>query len=329
MVVAQIASILLNGGWLPIIVSPRDGPMGDVLRRSGAAVIVDPWEPVRSTLLQRLAQRATVAVCNTIDTAAAALVVAPHTPTLLYVHEVSLLKQRIDEPVVRAAVTAVEMVWAGSPMCQSLLLPVRPNAIVVPYGLEPLADGPEHVSFGIFKVGVFGSVEARKGQDLAIAGYAALSAADRSRLELNLFGRSLDPSFAAKVTASAAEHGVRLLGELDRDAYIAAMQAMDAVLISSRDDTLPLVSIDALGLGKMLLLMPSVGTSAWLEDGRNVMIASETTSHGVTQLLERALRCRNDAPRFRQAAQQAHRQHFSLSAFRNRLMSTIIAMGTR
>ena len=319
LLVFEMARLLLLDGYVPIVVSPVGGPFAARLREIGVRVLVDPSVNDTPAWLLKLTDHVRWIVCNTIDTAGVAGAVAHRRPTLWYLHEVSLLEQRLTRADVRAAIQAVSLLWAGSALCGDKLRTLRSSVTIVPYGVAPLGTPPEIAPAQPLKVGVFGSIERRKGQDLAVAAMALLSKDERQQIALTLYGRILEPAFAEPVLKQAAELGIRYAGELNHQAYNTAITTTDAVLVSSRDDTLPIVSIDALGSGRMLLLSPHVGTAAWLEPGVSVLVAPDGTPSGFAALLRSALARTGEAPAIGGAARRAFDSHFSREAFHQRL----------
>ena len=76
----------------------------------------------------------------------------------------------------------------------------------------------------------------------------------RSRVELRLFGRTLDQSFRDHIEQVAGgDSSVVFFAEVDHDECLRQMAACDVILVSSRDDALSFVGLDALSLGKPLV----------------------------------------------------------------------------
>jgi glycosyltransferase involved in cell wall biosynthesis len=169
-------------------------------------------------------------------------------------------------------------------------------------------------------IGVFGSIEPRKGQDLAILGLLELSDNERSGFELRLFGRTLDHVFAnALVNISAGVDSVKFGGELLPESYIEEISKVDIVLVPSRDDTLPLVSLDALAKAKILIVSATTGTSEWLEDRESAMILRYNSPSEISETL-RDLRSNPDrAEKIRIAGRKIFEREFSWEIFTARI----------
>ncbi|WP_375402487.1 glycosyltransferase [uncultured Sphingomonas sp.] len=324
--VGEMARIVRDAGYTPVVVSSVDGPLARDLRAAGLPVLVDLKLGEGPGWLLQLADGASAAICNTVDTAGVAEALTRSLPTLWYLHEVGLLKSRFADNALRSVLVGVSRVWAGSPLCAQQFVAHRPDVEVVPYGVVPLGPPPVEPARSPLRISVFASVEPRKGQDLAVQAYASLSPAERRSIVLTLYGRTLDRTFAAGVLAQARALGVVHGGELDRAGYADALLRADAVLVPSREDTLPLVSLDALAAGRMLLLAPSVGTVVWLTPGVDSLAAEATSVDGVADLLRAALARAPDAAAIGAAARGTFDAHFSPETFRARLLATVAAL---
>lgn len=306
-----------------MVMSPLSGPMMADFKQAGILVIVSPRPSAWARNIRRMAPIFDAAICNTVDTADAVHLLAPIVPTLWYLHEISLIEERLEHPAVTLSMQAAQCVWAGSPPCANLVKSLRPDVEVVPYGLTPLPEYP-CLQGEPFRIGVFGSIERRKGQDLVLAATTLLPENVRSGIHLNFFGRALDPDIGKMVSDAANDSPmISYYRELDRNGYIDKMNEVDAVLVSSRDDTLPLVSLDALGLGKILLLAPTVGTKEWLTDGTDCIIGEETTVQGMADLIERGYLSKDRGMAFERAAKASFEKNFSVSRFNVRLENAL------
>jgi glycosyltransferase involved in cell wall biosynthesis len=325
----EMALMLRGDGHEVALLSPFPGPILTDVLDAGIHVIIDR-DLASSSWLPDLAKRARLVVCNTVETRDVVRRVSPLAPVLWYLHEVSLLEERLKEAATLDAIAATGVLWAGSALCGDIVRPVRSDVGIVPYGIEapPFAPPPGGERF---TVAVLGSIESRKGQDLAVAAMTMLPPSIRDRIQLQLFGRVLEPVFAHEVMTQVDGVAVRYGGELDKAGVTSAMQSADAILVPSRDDTLPLVSLDTLGLGRMLLLAPTVGTTAWVTDGLDALIAPSTDARGIAELLGRAFALweGGEAPAMGAAARATFTKHFSIPAYRSKLNEALATLSSR
>lgn len=311
----DIARALQKLKYTVVVVSQSDGPLRRDFEELGFEVIIDVRPQRKNRYLRDLAQQAEIAVANTVICAPIVAAWAPLVPTCWYLHELSVMENllragAIDEPLANAA-----RIWVGSELCAKIVRKNRRDVIVMPYGVDPL-EGSTIKTSGSLEIAVFGSIEPRKGQDLALAGLKLLPSADRENIHLTLFGRPLDAKFFARIIEECrGSEKVTYGGELDREDYYRTIASVDAVLVCSREDTAPLISIDALSAGRMLLLTRDVGTSAWLTDDVDALIESKANPEAMRNLYVRALARRSDANELGQAAQHCFERNFSRAAF--------------
>jgi glycosyltransferase involved in cell wall biosynthesis len=311
----EMTRALAGNGYRVAVVAMAGGPMREEFEAAGGHIFIDVRPRARRSYLQRLAESASVAVVNTIACAPLAHGWIPHAPVIWYLHEISLLKRTLDEARVRDSLLNAAEVWAGSELCAGIVRSLRADVRVFPYGVEAIRAEPLRDVTQV-TIGVFGAVEPRKGQDLAIGGFKRLDFTERAQLRLRLFGRVLHRKFAESLLSEVALlDRVSYEGELDRQRYCTTMGEIDAVLVPSRDDTLPLVSLDALSAGRLLLLTRAVGTSDWLEDGRDALIEDNPSEEAIAQLFRRALAARPHATVFSRAARATFDRQFSPTAF--------------
>jgi len=146
-------------------------------------------------------------------------------------------------------------------------------------------------------IGVFGTYEERKGQDLAVGGMLRLPRELQMRAELRFFGRSFKLSespdkyrFRVGVEQSAGGNSsIVFFGEVDHAECLSQMAACDVILIPSRDDAMSFVGLDALSLGKALVCTRTTGVSEYLQDGQSVLIVRENTPEEISRVLARVI----------------------------------------
>ncbi|TPG08132.1 glycosyltransferase family 4 protein [Sphingomonas oligophenolica] len=323
-VVLEIATTLQAAGYAVTLVSMADGPMRDDFEAIGINVLIDCYPTVRKGYLARLAAVADIAIANTVVTAPIVAAWAPHVVTAWYLHEISLLEAMLADGSIAAPLAGATSIWAGSEMCARIVRPVRPDVAVFPYGMAPIGAPASPRAPGRYRIAVFGSIEPRKGQDFVVDAVVLLDDVLRRKVSIDFYGRVLDADFARAIKARAEPYrAIRFMGEVDRTAYLDALRGVDAVLVSSRDDTLPLVSIDALSAERVLMLVPSVGTTAWLNDDVDSLIAQETSAKGIAGLIARAVESSDRASGMGMAARRVFDREFSQAAFRTKLLTEL------
>jgi len=283
-------------------------------------VIIDERLLLRDPWLRNFASNFDRVICNTIVCWPAVEQLAGLGGLVWYVHESEALSRLArDFPELVATLRKEVPILVPSPLVERALLAQSITSRVIPYGSEDHPAGwnsfETHGS-GKIVIGVFGSYESRKGQDLAVRGMLSITDDLRGRAEMRLFGRTLEPRFREDIEASAGgDTSISFFGEVDHDECLRQMAATDIILIPSRDDPLPFVSLDALALGKPLVCSATTGTSAYLRQDKSGLILHQNTPEEIGSALGRLI----IDPRLRQTlgigARELYRQMFTREAF--------------
>jgi GT2 family glycosyltransferase len=297
----DVARALRNAGHFVVVASPSDGPYRERLRNIGVDVIVDELLLRQDRNVFDLARNFDKVICNTIVCWPAVAQLHEAVDIYWYVHESELIRKFAEDiPEFVALLKKGIPIWADSRLASRFLSMYDAAHSVIEYGIEDhragLRPAPRHYAEKVV-IGVFGTYERRKGQDLAVGGMLGLSHELQMRAELRFFGRTLDHRhfpeehrFRGDVERSATgNRSIVFFGEVDHDECLRQMAACDIILIPSRDDAMSFVGLDALSLGKALVCSRTTGVSEYLQDGRSVLILHENTPEEISRVLARAI----------------------------------------
>ena len=201
------------------------------------------------------------------------------------------------------------------------------TAQIIEYGIEDPDErrrGAPSDDAGKVVIGVFGSYELRKGQDLAVAGMLCVPRELRNRAELRFFGRTLDAAFRGNLEQIAGdERSIAFFGEVSHRECLNQMAACDVVLAPSRDDPLPFVTLDAPSLGKTVVCSHSTGTSAYLQEGQSGLILRENTPEEIGRVLARLIADAELRAKLGKGAQSVSQRTFSMRNFTEKLHAAL------
>ena len=333
----DVARILCDAGHFVVVVSPSDGPYRARLRNVGIDVIViDPdnerarWTPEllfrKGSDVLDLAREFDKVICNTIECWPIVAQLRETNTVYWYVHESESIHQMAaDTPELVPVMSNDVTFLAPSHLPAKALAEYGVKAHIVGYGVDHRPDSTFHFGGdGKVVIGVFGSYEPRKGQDLAVKGMMSLPQQLRGQAELRLFGRTLDAKFRRDVEQIASgDPSVVFFGEVDHDECLRQMAASDVILVPSRDDPLPFVTLDALSLGKALVCSDTTGTSAYLQQGISGLILRENTPAEIAETLTRLIGNPQLRKRLATGARHVYEQNFTVSAFAAKLFSAL------
>lgn len=320
-VVLDMARVLVGAGDFVVVASRRDGPMRRRMNALGVPVIVDSRLFDAEPAVADLGRNFDLVIANTVVTWPAVRQLAPLTDVRWYFHEVEQVhRTAAEQPLFEDTLHRARELWVGSALSAEALAAHGAHARVLAYGVDDLGSAPVPAHGGV-RIGVFGAIERRKGQDLAVQAFRRLPPELRRGAELHLWGRELEVDFAADLRREVArEPDIHLRGELDHAAYLEALRGCDVVLVPSRDDTLPLVSLDALASGRVLVCSRRVGTSDYLESGASGLVAEGPAPEMLAAALAPALADPDARVRLGRGARAVFEREFTHAAFERKLL---------
>jgi glycosyltransferase involved in cell wall biosynthesis len=253
------------------VASPEDGALREAYRASDIPVVIEPrvlthWPEARRLLgAFDLVVPNTVLGWNVVLSARSAEV-----PCVWLVHE-----SRFGEDLAAGSRGCADAFQAAG----AVVFPSRSAArlyerffdgapgLAVYYGIDdpaaqqvvtpPFFRDPSHL-----RLVQVGTVEHRKGADVLVAALRLMPAAVVETTDVLFVGRLHELDYVGRVRAAA--HGlpnVKFVGEVSRSEVLGYMSCADAVVCSSRDETGPIVVIEAMALGKAVV-STKVGAAA-------------------------------------------------------------------
>ncbi len=326
---------LRNRGWAMAMAAPESGPISDMLAADGISTIIDGTlltDPTQ-TRLQEICAEFNVVVANTIVSwAAVRAAFRLKIPVIWYLHETLVairLMGQIPEiqPTLRMADLLITPTQRTAKIYQDL---TDAPVVVVPYGIPV----PPQVAFkeeGNARTFVtLGSFEPRKGQDVLLEAIGLFNQGGANRGWFKLAGRVLDSAFFERLqTRAAGFQNVGLISALDHSQAMALLNEADALVSPSRDETMPIAILEAMGLGKAVVSTDVGGVCEWICDGMNGLVVPPEDSNELASALTR---CATDPKLVSQLGATARRtfdHHFTLERFGTRFAGLMESVAKR
>ncbi len=324
---------LKNAEWAVAVAVPDEGPISEMLARDGIATVTEPTllTDLEHGRLRELCRDYDVIVANTIASWPA--VRAAHLekrPVLWYLHE-TLVAVRL--------MRAISEIRPAMQMANLLVTPTRQTARIyegltlapieiVPYGIPkpPVTPGGNDEAICFVTLGSF---EPRKGQDVLLEALHKLDPEIRRRSLFKMAGRVLDAEFFQKLRSRAdGLENTQLIEALDHSGATALLNQADAVICPSRDETMPIVILEAMGLGKGVISTDVGGVREWVRHEMNgLLVAPENPdelAHVITRYVEAPALAREVAA----AGLRTFESHFTLDRFAGRFAELLQSLGT-
>lgn len=325
---AQLIGQLRARGWAVSVITPEDGPAAELFRAQGAEMIFAP-QLLLDASYRDLRQRALqfdVILANTLATWQAVQAAhLEHTPIVWYLHETEVGRQLLPQiPLLQPSLPLADFIVTPTKRAAEIYQPFSPRPVqVVPHGypdLPPVArDNGQTFTFL-----TLATYESRKGQDVLAKAIAKMDAATRWRARFQMAGRTLDPEFRERVVARTERFlNVQMLGPLSYADALESLGQADVVVCASRDETMPIVLVEAMSLGKAIISTDVGGIREWLRDGENALLVPSEDSSAMAAAFARCLQDRALVKRLGQAARQTFLESFSLEHYGERFVEVL------
>ncbi len=322
----DMVRVLVEAGHFVVVMAPEDGFFRDKLVAAGATVIIEALLLTQHESVLDFARNFDRVIANTVVTLPAVLQLSRAVDVYWYIHESQFIADQFHHRAdfVQALHQAKE-VWAVSKRALRYLHKRREDVELMESGVDTSEIGPsgKGMAGGDDRRTVFaviGSYERRKGQDIAIRGIHLLPEAVRRGCCFEFHGRVLDRMFHRHITALAnGTPEIRLGPELTHADCLDSMRNADVVLCPSRDDTLPLVTLEALCMGKVLICTTATGTSEYLQHMKSGIVIEEVCPEGVCAAIMRYFDAGTDRSTMGNLGREVFLRNFSRQAFSQRI----------
>jgi GT2 family glycosyltransferase/glycosyltransferase involved in cell wall biosynthesis len=327
----DVARTLRSAGHFVVVASPSDGPYRERLRDIGVDVIVDEVLLSQNRDVFDFARNFDKVICNTIVCWPAVAQLHEVVDVYWYIHETEVIRDFAEKvPGFAAVLKKGVPTWADSRLASKFLSTYDVKHRIIEYGIDDrkgLLSTPRRGD-GKVVIGVFGTYERRKGQDLAVEGMLGVSRELQMRAELRFFGRTLpggdDRNFRHNVERIAGcNPSILFFGEVDQDECLRQMAACDIILVPSRDDALSFVALDALSMGIAVVCSRTTGASEYLEDGRSALILRENTPEEIGVALSRLIADAEFRATLGRGARGVYEHTFTVQSFTKKLHAAL------
>jgi glycosyltransferase involved in cell wall biosynthesis/GT2 family glycosyltransferase len=308
-------------GWKVLVAAPETGPISDLLAADGVPLVIHPGllEEAGHRKLRELAAQHDVVVANTIISWAG--VRAAHLegkPVIWYLHETLVAVRLIRQiPEIGPTLELATLLVTPTRQTARIFEGITHTPIeVVPYGIPAARSAEENGADAPVNFITAASIEPRKGQDILVEAIGKLPAKMRESAHFKIVGRYLDRPFVEKVKARAAGlRNVEFTGERDHAQSLELLAASDALICSSRDETMPITILEAMSLGKVIISADVGGIAEWVRDEMNGLLVRPEDSVALSRAIERCMTDQELAARLRAGARRTFERHFTLEKF--------------
>jgi len=330
----HLAGWLQERGWQILVATSDHGPISEMLAAHGVPTVVEPTllTDLDHAWLRERCGEFDVVVGNTIASWPAIRAARfEGKPTLWYLHETLVAVRLIRAiPEMASALTMADLLVAPTRQTARIYQGLTEAPIeVVPYGIprpeKILSESSEKVGFL-----TLGSFEPRKGQDILAEAISKLDNETRARCRFKMAGRVLDEQFYFELKGSIAGFPeVELIDALDHSDALRLLNETDVLVLPSRDETMPIAILEAMGLGKAVISADVGGVSEWLCDGMNGLLVAKENPEALAEALANCANKPELLEQLKSAGARTFERHFTLDRFASRFAELLVSLERR
>ena len=330
----HLAGWLQARGWAILVATPDHGPISEMLAARGVPTVVEPTllTDLTHAWLRQCCLAFDVIVANTIASWPAIRAAnLEEKPALWYLHETLVAVRLIRAiPEMASALTIADLLVTPTRQTARIYQGLTEAPIeVVPYGIPrpPTAVSPSSERMRFLTLGSF---EPRKGQDVLADAIGKLDDATRARCRFKMAGRVLDEQFYFELqTASAGFPEVELIDALNHSDALRLLNETDVLVLPSRDETMPIAILEAMGLGKAVISADVGGVGEWLRDGMNGLVVEKENPDALAEALANCANNPEMVEQLKTAGARTFEGHFTLDRFASRFAELLISLERR
>jgi glycosyltransferase involved in cell wall biosynthesis len=330
----HLAGWLQERGWNILVATPDHGPISDMLAARGVATVVEPTllTDLTHAWLREQCQEFDAIVANTIASWPAIRAANQEDkPCLWYLHETLVAVRLIRAiPEMASALTLADLLVTPTRQTARIYQGLTEAPIeIVPYGI-PRPAGISSQPCEKIRFLTLGSFEPRKGQDILAEAIGKLDAAPRARCQFKMAGRVLDEDFFNELQRAVGGFSeVELINALEHSEALVLLNETDVLVLPSRDETMPIAILEAMGLGKAVISADVGGVSEWLRDGTNGMLVERENPEALAGALARCARDPGMVEELKAAGARTFERHFTLDRFASRFAELLVSLKRR
>jgi glycosyltransferase involved in cell wall biosynthesis len=330
----HLAGWLQDRGWTILVATPDSGPILEMLAARAVPTIVEPTllTDLTHAWLRERCREFDVVVANTIASWPAVRAAnLEEKPVLWYLHETLVAVRLIRAiPEMASALTVADLLVTPTRQTARIYQGLTEAPIkVVPYGIprpEKISSAPGRQ----MRFLTLGSFEPRKGQDILAKAIGKLDAATRARCRFRMAGRILDEQFYFELQNAVAEFPeVELINALGHSDALRLLNETDVLVLPSRDETMPIAILEAMGLGKAVISTDVGGVSEWVRDGMNGLLVEKENPDALAEVLANCGNNPEMVEQLKAAGARTFERHFTLDRFAARFAELLVTLKRR
>ena len=325
-VLYNLAKILKREGWIPVILSPHDGPLFSEAKRSNIKIYRCHWRNV--TCCAKIGSKKYDLII--INTAVNGYIVdrvqhCTKCPVIWWIHESAAVYSDACIQQLPIEVTSRIQIFAGGGYAKKQIKRYRHNyqirSLLYPTldlkNIHTVCKNSTSRKINFYCIGTF---EERKAQDLFVRAIKLLPNCILKESCFVFIGRIGSREIYNSVQSLLSHENIHcvVMDALPLEELYKEYQKMDVLVCPSRDDPMPVVIADALSLGKIVICSSNTGSAEIIkENNAGFVFESDSVSELVKSIKEAVMIFEQKEMRlyYSVQARRVYENNFSEEAF--------------
>lgn len=331
----KCARALRKKGYFCAVLSPLDGPMRKEFEKAGVTVVVDEMTFSNHWLTERFIRNFDVAIVNTIvGWPAVRQLKRCGVPVAWWLHEAGDIKNFLGKTDVRRAFMEADRIVVISSYAKQFLGEFEGKATTVLNGIEDVfseiyAEEDKTKQKNHFCFCVVGSIEPRKAQDVFVKAVAEMGEDDRKKGEYRIMGRTFEQCKYYTSSIKSLAKSVPEIRFFEARGHLEALRFIkesDVLVCPSNDEPASLVTVEAMMLGKPVIISDHVGVKEALEDGKSCFSFPSGDVSALAEIMKRLLDHPEMLSLMGKEARRSYEKYYSIDRFEKEMINLVEGM---
>ncbi|RYY19976.1 MAG: glycosyltransferase, partial [Chitinophagaceae bacterium] len=319
----NIAKVLMNNGYFPVVFCTKDGPLRQMYQAAGITVIIDPLILSNHPSFERFAINFDYIICNTVVNWPIVRQMQDKVHTIWWLQEAGVMNHFLPDPAFVSTLRNARNIIGVSNYSLNMVKPYNSTYTKIYNACFDFYDPVKHDKKGGDRIvfTIVGSIESRKGHDILFKALRYLQPGDLDKLEIRVVGRILDPAFETMIRSTIVPtQKIIFVGEVDNAAAVAHVAESDVIVCPSRDDPFPVVLVEGFCMGKTCIVSDATGFAELITHGSDGFVFPSENAEALADIIGDIVSDNYDLAAIGDKAREVYLRELSIPVLESRLL---------
>lgn len=310
---------MANQGWKVIAISPKGGELENSIRPFADVHVIRGLRHVSKTIFCKSVASADAVIINTLAlTDLVKKLDGTQIKTIWWLHEaeygfeafIDTLPQKISSNI---------RIYTVSKYAQEVTHKYRPywKTSIFTWAIEDkYTEIEDQISKrDKFAISIIGRFEFNKGQDILVDALSSLPPEHLKRTETKIIGMITDPAYFSNLEPAFSKLNISYIGALENRQALKAISESDLIVVPSRDESMSLVAVESLMLGKPVAVTNTCGVASLISNGQDGFTFNKEDYLQLSGIITDCMTGNTDLERISKEARSLYLKEFSFSRF--------------